>query len=132
MKFCPECNNLLHPRELRAYDLAQNPQLAAGVDDAASARRLIYACRRCKHTELADSPVVYRDDIAHSSAEKTQVLVDVATDPTLPRTQRRCPKCGNGEAVFYQAQNWTQDAGVMLFFVCTNPVCGNRWTDQDS
>lgn len=36
-------------------------------------------------------------------AERTQVLQDVAADPTLPRTKSvRCAQCGHGEAVFFQ------------------------------
>lgn len=39
----------------------------------------------------------------HSADERTQVLQDVASDPTLPRTKSvRCAKCQHGEAVFFQ------------------------------
>ena len=37
------------------------------------------------------------------AGERTQVLQDVASDPTLPRTKTvRCSFCGHGEAVFFQ------------------------------
>lgn len=46
---------------------------------------------------------MYRNEIHHSAAERTQVLQDVAADPTLPRTKSvRCSQCGHGEAVFFQ------------------------------
>ena len=37
--------------------------------------------------------------------ELTQVIMDISADPTLPRTRDvRCAKCGNTEAVFFQAR----------------------------
>ena len=136
MRFCPECNNLLQPREERLIDRSQNPSLAASYSEyiarggAPTTRRLIFACRRCRHTELAAEPCIYRNRISHGSDEKTLIIQDVQADPTLPRTQRRCPKCEHPEAIFLQSQNWSQDAGVMLVFVCTK--CGWRWTDSDT
>lgn len=53
--------------------------------------------------EAATSNCVYRNEVHHSVGERTQVLQDVASDPTLPRTKAvRCAKCGHGEAVFFQ------------------------------
>lgn len=53
--------------------------------------------------EPAENNCVYRNEIHHSAAERTQVLQDVAADPTLPRTKSvRCSQCGHGEAVFFQ------------------------------
>ncbi|KAH6831650.1 RNA polymerases M/15 Kd subunit, partial [Perilla frutescens var. hirtella] len=64
---------------------------------------LLYACRNCDHQEVADNNCVYRNEIHHSVGERTQVLQDVAADPTLPRTKSvRCTSCGHGEAVFFQ------------------------------
>ncbi|GJV57829.1 hypothetical protein Tco_1458834 [Tanacetum coccineum] len=54
--------------------------------------------------EAAENNCVYRNEIAHAAGERTQVLQDVAADPTLPRTKAvRCAQCGHGEAVFFQA-----------------------------
>ncbi|KAL3812282.1 hypothetical protein ACJIZ3_013550 [Penstemon smallii] len=53
--------------------------------------------------EVADNSCVNRNEIHHSVGERTQVLQDVAADPTLPRTKSvRCSNCGHGEAVFFQ------------------------------
>nr|ACF81689.1 unknown [Zea mays] len=53
--------------------------------------------------EVADNNCVYRNVVHHSAGEFTQVLQDVAGDPTLPRTKSvRCSSCGHGEAVFFQ------------------------------
>ena len=55
-------------------------------------RKLKYACRTYDYEEDADNYCVYRNEIAHSSSEKTTVLLDVRADPTLPRTRDvRCP-----------------------------------------
>jgi DNA-directed RNA polymerase II subunit RPB9 len=85
MKFCRECNNILYPKEDREQKV------------------LLYACRNCDHQEVADNNCVYRNEVFHSADERTQVLQDVASDPTLPRTKSvRCAKCQHGEAVFFQ------------------------------
>lgn len=53
--------------------------------------------------EAADNNCVYRNEVHHSVSEQTQILSDVASDPTLPRTKAvRCAKCQHGEAVFFQ------------------------------
>ncbi|KAF0935827.1 hypothetical protein E2562_036311 [Oryza meyeriana var. granulata] len=36
--------------------------------------------------EVSESKCVYRNEVAHAAGERTQVLQDVASDPTLPRT----------------------------------------------
>ncbi|XP_059317849.1 DNA-directed RNA polymerases II, IV and V subunit 9B [Lycium ferocissimum] len=111
MKFCRECNNILYPKEDKEQKI------------------LLYACRNCDHQEPAENNCVYRNEIHHSAAERTQVLQDVAADPTLPRTKSvRCAQCGHGEAVFFQATARGEE-GMTLFFVCCNPNCGHRWRD---
>ena len=53
--------------------------------------------------EVADNNCVYRNEVHHSAGERTQVLQDVAADPTLPRTKTvRCAQCNHPEAVFFQ------------------------------
>ncbi|CAN1281482.1 DNA-directed RNA polymerases II, IV and V subunit 9A [Linum perenne] len=53
--------------------------------------------------EVAETYCVYRNEVHHSAAERTQVLQDVAADPTLPRTKDvRCAMCKHPEAVFFQ------------------------------
>ncbi|RVW39915.1 DNA-directed RNA polymerases II, IV and V subunit 9A [Vitis vinifera] len=138
MKFCRECNNILYPKEDREQKI------------------LLYACRNCDHQsvcagqqflikitpcsllsilfnntvqEVAENNCVYRNEIHHSVGERTQVLQDVAADPTLPRTKSvRCAQCNHGEAVFFQATARGEE-GMTLFFVCCNPNCGYRWRD---
>ncbi|PWZ14684.1 DNA-directed RNA polymerases II, IV and V subunit 9B [Zea mays] len=53
--------------------------------------------------EVSDNNCVYRNEVHHTAGERTQVLQDVASDPTLPRTKAvRCNLCGHGEVVFFQ------------------------------
>ena len=53
--------------------------------------------------EVSDNNCVYRSEVHHTARERTQVLQDVASDPTLPRTKTvRCALCGHGEAIFFQ------------------------------
>ncbi|OAY73342.1 DNA-directed RNA polymerases II, IV and V subunit 9A-like [Ananas comosus] len=112
MKFCRECNNILYPKEDRERKI------------------LLFACRNCEHQEVSDNNCVYRNEVLHSVGERTQILQDVASDPTLPRTKTvRCAACGHPEAVFFQAPSRGEE-GMTLFFVCCNPNCGHRWRDQ--
>ncbi|KAL5140904.1 DNA-directed RNA polymerases II, IV and V subunit 9A [Glycine soja] len=101
MKFCRECNNILYPKEDRDQKV------------------LLFACRNCDHQEVADNFCVYRNEIHHSVGERTQVLQDVAADPTLPRTKSvRCSQCNHGEAVFFQM-------GIPFFLVYMERCGGN-------
>ncbi|KAF0932793.1 hypothetical protein E2562_012129 [Oryza meyeriana var. granulata] len=111
MRFCRECNNILYPKEEK------------------DRRLLLFACRNCEHQEVSESKCVYRNEVAHVAGERTQVLQDVASDPTLPRTKAvRCAACGHGEAVFFQATARGEE-GMTLFFVCCNLSCAHRWRE---
>ena len=60
-------------------------------------------CFLLSSQEVADNNCVYRNEITHDVGERTQVLQDVAADPTLPRTKTvRCAVCNHPEAVFFQ------------------------------
>uniref|UniRef100_A0A804PE55 TFIIS-type domain-containing protein n=1 Tax=Zea mays TaxID=4577 RepID=A0A804PE55_MAIZE len=79
--------------------------------------------------EVSDNNYVYRNEVHHTAGERTQVLQDVASDPTLPRTKIvRCNLCAHGEAVFFQAAARGEE-GMTLFFVCCSPDCGHRWRE---
>ncbi|CAD5232459.1 unnamed protein product [Bursaphelenchus xylophilus] len=113
IKFCPECNNMLYPRE--NYD----------------ERRLMYACRNCDHTEFAESSCIYTNRIHHRVDELTQIISDLREDPTLPKTDNHpCPRCGHKQSVFFQAQTRRAQDEMRLYYVCNNVACGHRWTDS--
>ncbi|KAK3416928.1 hypothetical protein EUGRSUZ_H02672 [Eucalyptus grandis] len=83
----------------------------------------------CLKEEVANDNCVYRNEIHRSVRERTQVLQDVAADPTLARTKSvHCAQCNHGEAVFFQATARGEE-GMTQFFVCCNPNCGYRWRD---
>ncbi|KRY67612.1 DNA-directed RNA polymerase II subunit RPB9 [Trichinella pseudospiralis] len=94
--FCPECNNILYPKEDKTR------------------RCLLYACRNCPYvTDEIISVCVYTNKLRREIDELAQVNVDVIYDPTLPKTDdHSCPLCNNSEAVFFQSQN--TKAEVML------------------
>lgn len=63
--FCPECSNMLYPKEDK------------------SARKLMYQCRTCQHTQEATSNCVYRNILKNQAGDTAGVTQDVALDPTV-------------------------------------------------
>lgn len=117
MKFCPNCNFILYPKEDK--------------DD----RKLIYYCRsqRCDHEEDAPDPYVFRNQVIKTrTVNLDHVLSAVANDPTLQRSTVDCPKCHHHEAVLIQSTQNVKSNKLTLIFVCCNPNCGNKWTDDDA
>lgn len=109
LKFCPESNDLLYPRE--------NKEL----------RRLEFYCKNCDYVQEAapEDHCVSVSELKHDAKEQTVVLQDVTADPTLPRTQEvTCPSCGHNEAVFFSASS---EQGMTLYFNCL--LCSHRWRD---
>ncbi|KAF3913635.1 hypothetical protein ABW21_db0204028 [Orbilia brochopaga] len=94
-RFCRECSNMLYPRE----DRAQN--------------RLLFACRNCNFVEEATSQCVFRNVLSSVAEETAGVTTDVGSDPTLPRSNRTCPVCGESEAVFFQSQQRKEDTKMV-------------------
>lgn len=110
LRFCPNSNDLLYPKEDR------------------DRKKLIYACRNCEYKVDANDHCVYLHNIHHTSAETTTIIQDVRTDPTLPRSSEvHCPSCDHGEAVFFSL---TTSEGMSLFFQCV--ACAGKWKDEGS
>ncbi|GMH38516.1 hypothetical protein BSKO_06400 [Bryopsis sp. KO-2023] len=110
LRFCPESNDLLYPREDR------------------EAKKLIYFCKNCGYEENVPESdyCVYLNEIRHTAKEKTIILKDVRNDPTFPRTQDvRCPLCNHNEAAFASSDTV---GGMALVLHCT--ACGHRWKDE--
>jgi DNA-directed RNA polymerase II subunit RPB9 len=97
--FCPECNNLLYPREDRVE------------------KRLLVACRSCDYEVEAPAYKVYSRNI-NLFQENDPILatVDLSSDPTYPKILNQCPKCKNNEAVFFQSKSKQKDANMKVFF----------------
>ncbi|CAI9568375.1 unnamed protein product [Staurois parvus] len=93
-------------------------------------RILLYACRNCDYQQEADNCCIYVNKITHEVDELTQIIADVSQDPTLPRTEDHpCSKCGHKEAVFFQSHSARAEDAMRLYYVCTAPHCGHRWTE---
>ncbi|CAF3374216.1 unnamed protein product [Rotaria sp. Silwood1] len=115
IKFCQECNNMLYPKEDKDNKI------------------LLYACRRCQHQQAADNPCIYVNKITHEIDELTQIVTDVISDPTLPRTaDHPCPKCRGNDAVFFQAQSARSEDRMTLYYVCRNQHCLHHDKFRDS
>ncbi|KAJ4159408.1 uncharacterized protein LMH87_008310 [Akanthomyces muscarius] len=104
-RFCSECSNMLYPKE----------------DE--EAHKLQFTCRTCQYTEDARSTCVFRNILNNSAGETAGVTQDVGSDPTLPRSNKTCPRCNHEEAVFFQSQQRSAETGMKLFYVCC--LCGH-------
>ena len=87
--------------------------------------RLLYSCRNCDYTELAENPKVYRHELISNIGETAGVVQDIGADPTLPRSDKECPNCHNTECVFFQSQQKRKDTSMVLFYVCLH--CRNTF-----
>ncbi|KAG9243116.1 hypothetical protein BJ878DRAFT_512341 [Calycina marina] len=106
-RFCSECSNMLYPKE--------DPDT----------HQLRFSCRTCTFSEPAQSSCVFRNKFRNDTAEVAGVTTDIGADPTLPRSNKKCPinGCGNEDAVFFQSQQRTADSKMKLFYVCAK--CGH-------
>ncbi|EOD07242.1 hypothetical protein EMIHUDRAFT_73569 [Emiliania huxleyi CCMP1516] len=103
---CPECGNMLHPKEDKA------------------SRTLKRECRHCMRLDDADSNLVHVNDMRPEGG-LSEAGADTVADPTLPRASgTECNSCGHTEAVFFQAP-MKSDEGMKLIFMCTK--CAYRW-----
>jgi len=107
-KFCRECSNLLYPKEDRAT------------------HTLMFTCRTCHVAEPATSHCVFQNKLNNQVGDTAGVTTDVGSDPTLPRSNKLCPSCGENEAVFFQSQQRSAETGMKLYYVCC--TCGNVFT----
>jgi DNA-directed RNA polymerase II subunit RPB9 len=91
---------------------------------------LKFKCRNCEHKEFADNLCIYVNKITHEVDELTQIVPDVISDPSLPRTtDHPCPSCDNRLAVFFQANSQQSEDKMTLYYVCCNTKCTHRWTE---
>ncbi|CAK46160.1 uncharacterized protein An12g03900 [Aspergillus niger] len=98
-------SNLLYPKEDRINN------------------RLMFTCRTCHVGEPATSYCVYQNKLNTQVGDTAGVTQDVGSDPTLPRSNKLCPSCGEAEAVFFQSQQRSAETGMKLYYVCC--ACGN-------
>lgn len=110
VKFCPECNNILYPKENK------------------SQKQLFYFCRNCEHLEDAEDHLIYRNHINFKSPIESSKEMDILSDPTFPRSfSVECPFCKNREAIYYVSTENNKEKPLDLTYLCTNGKCGKRW-----
>ncbi|CAB1348017.1 unnamed protein product [Coregonus sp. 'balchen'] len=60
-------------------------------------------------------------------------FVKNATTCCIPKKTRRIAscsmQCGHKEAVFFQSHSMKAEDAMRLYYVCTAPHCGHRWTE---
>jgi DNA-directed RNA polymerase II subunit RPB9 len=105
-------NNMLYPKEDRIN------------------QRLLYSCRNCDYTEIAENNCIYRNELMSALAETAGVTQDISSDPTLPRSDKECPQCHERECVFFQSQQRTADTSLVMFYVCVH--CGHIFRSDES
>ncbi|KAJ8791454.1 hypothetical protein J1605_004259 [Eschrichtius robustus] len=138
IRFCQECNNMLYPKEDKENRIllyavsASQPGAPVFRDRPTGSQRgpALLPCRNCDYQQEADNSCIYVNKITHEVDELTQIIADVSQDPTLPRTEDHpCQKCGHKEAVFFQSHSARAEDAMRLYYVCTAPHCGHRWTE---
>ena len=110
MRFCPHDSSMLYPKEDKR------------------GRRLTYACRLCRYTEVSDHNLIFKNVIKKEVGNVLHTVPSaVSDDPTLARSkQARCANCGHNEAVFFQSDTKdTRSDSLALIFVCCN--CDHKW-----
>ncbi|OII76475.1 DNA-directed RNA polymerase II subunit RPB9 [Cryptosporidium andersoni] len=115
IRFCPDCNNILCPRE------------------NTETRRLFYTCRNCDYYNFAD-PENPEENVVnclmyqYEGKEDILVTKGLHQDPTLGRTDEwNCRGCGHNVAVFFQLPERVCSESMTLVFVCVN--CG-EWVKE--
>ena len=112
MRFCPECDNMLEPREFKHGDRSS----------------LQFDCKLCNsYCRAQDNDemdnCVYRTDYT-TRAENLHVDPECIKDPTLSRRRDVvCKWCSHNEAVTFTQP--TKDR-LNLIFVCCK--CARHWT----
>ncbi len=107
MDFCPECGNLMNPEEKDG--------------------EMYLVCSSCGHEEpKGDSPDEdYK--VVREGEKKEETAVIEKDEENLPKTQKNCPECGNGEAYWWMQQTRSADEPSTRFYRCTE--CGHTWRE---
>ena len=100
--FCPKCGSILMPK----------------VDGTKT--RLHCSCG---YSSKEKADVIIREKITVEKKDKIDVVdKKIETDP---KTEAKCPKCGNKEAYYWLVQTRAGDEAETQFFKCTK--CSHQW-----
>ncbi|KAK2510689.1 Polr2i [Columba guinea] len=112
---------MLYPKEdkenrilLYAFDTGTSPSTGAmsplpvryrDQSQFGTGTSLFPQCRNCDYQQEADNSCIYVNKITHEV------------------------ECGHKEAVFFQSHSARAEDAMRLYYVCTAPHCGHRWTE---
>ncbi len=105
MLFCPKCGNILFPK---------------------NTKKMVLACK-CGYYTKKKETLVLKERVSLSDKDRIEVVEKKIE--THPKTKEECPKCGHGEAYYWNLQTRAADEGDTRFFECTK--CRHRWRAND-
>ena len=118
---------MLVPVEERSVDRARNPELGQSFQASSDRRRLIYMCCSCNHTELADTPFVFMEELGAETSEGRSTFRS-EDYKQRPIESKQCPSCGNRQAYNLGRGPTTDDYADKTRYKCA--TCGNEWIDE--
>ncbi len=104
MKFCPKCNSFCVPDNT-------NKQAV---------------CNRCGHIVELDPPLLIKNNKL-VDGKMIVVSSELQRLIPLPRTIRKCPKCGNKEAYVTIGASRSEEDFEEEVYRCTE--CGRKWRE---
>ena len=103
MQFCPKCKAILMPKK--------------------DGNRRVVACS-CGYKSSDVGESVVSEQVKKTGKDVEVVDKEAEIDPI---TKAECPKCGNGEAYFWEIQTRAADEPPTKFMKCTK--CKHIWRD---
>lgn len=103
MQFCTKCGALLIPKKEDANK---------GI-----------TCETCGTITKHRQNVLIKERVRKEKSSIIEVI-DKKID-AHPKIKEKCPKCGNGTALYWTMQTRSGDEAETRFFECTK--CQNRW-----
>ena len=89
IRFCLECNNMLYPKEDKSNKVLLYACRLVGSERRGEIRSesFFHLSRNCDYRQMADSCCIYVNKIMHEVDAITNIVTDVVSDPTLPRSE---------------------------------------------
>ena len=110
MKFCPKCGTRLKLKQVKgAHEMS-----------------ITYLCDNCGYSNKAGKTVMQTIEEEMAAPSLIKVVGDKeAKLNSLPTTKIDCPKCGNGEAMWWFLQTRSGDEPPTQFYRCVK--CNHTW-----
>lgn len=107
MEFCPKCGNLMNPKK--------------------EGDKVIFVCSSCGHKEDKGKTGEESYKLVREGVEKKETAVIEKDQESLPKTSKKCPKCGHDKAYWWMQQTRSADEPTTRFYRCVK--CGNTWRE---